>query len=119
MQNGSVLLVVNGSNLELHITPIGFVFGTLCALAAAYYTLTSKALTKAHGSGSVTAWGFLIACVASLPFGTLTLIHEQFTLSVIALILFVAFFGTLLAYGLYVRSLKYLTGTEASITRDW
>jgi drug/metabolite transporter (DMT)-like permease len=113
---GAALLVVSGPTLGLHITPLGFIFGLLCAVAAAYYTLASKALTKAYASWSITAWGFLIAGTASLPFGTLTLIHEQFTLSVIALIFFVAFFGTLLAYGLYVRSLQYLTGTEASIT---
>jgi drug/metabolite transporter (DMT)-like permease len=113
---GTVLLVVNGSTLALHITPLGFVFGTLCALAAAYYTLASKALTKSYGSWSITAWGFLIAGVASLPIGTISLIHQEFTISILALIIFVAFFGTLLAYGLYVRSLQSLTATEASIT---
>ena len=58
----------------------------------------------------------MIAGVAALPFGTATLIHQEFTLPIIALILFVAFFGTVLAYGLYVRILQSLTATEASIT---
>ena len=113
---GTILLVISGPTLELHVTILGFVFGLLCAVGAAYYTLASKALTKVYGSWSITAWGFLIAGVASLPFGTATLIHQEFTLPIIALILFVAFFGTVLAYGLYVRSLQSLTATEASIT---
>jgi drug/metabolite transporter (DMT)-like permease len=113
---GTILLVVGGPSLELHITPLGFVFGLLCAISAAYYTLASKALTKNYGSWSITAWGFLVAGIASLPFGTVALIHQSFTIPIISLILFVALFGTLLSYGLYVRSLQNLTGTEASIT---
>jgi drug/metabolite transporter (DMT)-like permease len=113
---GTMFLVINGPSLQLRVTPLGFIFGTLCAVAAAYYTLASKALTKVHGSWSVTTWGFLIAGVASLPIGTVSLMHTNFTISIVLLILFVAFFGTLLAYGLYVRSLERLTATEVAIT---
>lgn len=113
---GTLLLVVNGSSLNLHVSLLGFVFGILCACAAAYYTLASKRLSPVYGSWTVTAWGFLIAGVVSLPIGTASLIHEKFTIPIFELILFVAFFGTLLAYGLYVRSLQNLTATEASIT---
>lgn len=112
---GTVFLVINGQTLELHITLLGFVFGTLCAVAAAYYTLASRSLTKVYSSWTVTSWGFLIAGVFSLPVGTASLLHEKFSITILALVLFVAFFGTLLAYGLYVRSLQRLTGTEASI----
>lgn len=112
---GTFLLVANGPSFSLHITPLGFVFGMLCAFAAAFYTLASKRLIRVYGSWSITAWGFLIAGTASLPIGTISLIHEKFNLTILGLVLFVAFFGTLLAYGLYVRSLKHLTGTEASI----
>jgi drug/metabolite transporter (DMT)-like permease len=113
---GTVLLVINGPNLQLRVTPLGFVFGVLCALGAAYYTLASKTLSKAYGSWAVTTWGFLVAGLVSLPFGTVFLVHIKFTVPIILLVLFVAFFGTLLAYGLYVRSLVRLTATEAAIT---
>jgi drug/metabolite transporter (DMT)-like permease len=113
---GTVLLAVGGPNVGLHITPLGFVFGLLCAVSAAYYTLASKALTRTYTSWSVTAWGFLVGGLASLPFGTVALIHSSFSIFVFALILFVALCGTLLSYGLYVKSLVKLTGTEASIT---
>jgi drug/metabolite transporter (DMT)-like permease len=112
---GTFLLVANGSALSLHVTVLGFVFGTLCAIAAAFYTLSSKKLTGIYGSWSITAWGFLMAGIASLPIGSFTLIHVKFTLQIFVLILLVAIFGTLFAYGLYVRSLERLTGTEASI----
>jgi drug/metabolite transporter (DMT)-like permease len=113
---GTVLLVINGPTLQLRVTPLGFVFGITCAISAAYYTLASKTLSKTYGSWTVTTWGFLIAGLVSLPFGTTFLIHADFTLPIILLILFVGFFGTLLAYGLYVRSLERLTATEAAIT---
>jgi drug/metabolite transporter (DMT)-like permease len=113
---GTLLLVVKGPSLDLHVSLLGFVFGILCACAAAYYTLASKRLTKDYGSWSVTAWGFLIAGVVSLPIGTESLLQEKFTIPIIGLVLFVAIFGTVLAYGLYVKSLQNLTATEASIT---
>ncbi len=112
---GTILLVASATTLELNVTFLGFIFGILCACAAAFYTLFSKALTKHYSSWSVTAWGFLVAGVASLPFGTPTLLHANFSLDIILLILFVAVFGTLFSYGLYVKSLESLTGTEASI----
>jgi drug/metabolite transporter (DMT)-like permease len=112
---GTFLLVANGSSFSLHVSALGFIFGTLCAVAAAFYTLESKKLTAIYGSWPITAWGFLIAGTASLPIGTFSLIREKFTLQIFALVLFVAIFGTLFAYGLYVRSLQRLTGTEASI----
>ncbi len=112
---GTFLLVANGSTISFHVSVLAFVFGTLCAIAAAFYTLASKKLTTIYGSWPITAWGFLIAGTASLPIGTFSLIHEKFTMQIFALILFVSIFGTLFAYGLYVRSLQRLTGTEASI----
>ncbi len=113
---GTVLLVVNGPSLELHVTPLGFIFGMLCALAAAYVALASKPLINVHGSWPVTTWAFFIAGLVSLPIGTASLMHAAFTTPIVLLILFVAFFGTLLAYGLYIRSLQHLTATEVAVT---
>jgi drug/metabolite transporter (DMT)-like permease len=113
---GTVLLVIGGPSLEFHITPLGFLFGLLCAASAGYYTLASKALTRNYGSWTITAWGFLVGGLGSIPIGTISLINSTFSIPIIGLILFVAVFGTLLSYGLYVKSLENLTGTEASIT---
>lgn len=114
---GTFLLVAsNGSMLSVRVTMLGFAFGTLCAVAAAYYTLASRKLVRSYGSWTITTWGFVVAGIASLPIGVPTLVHAEFTLPVIELIAFVAVFGTLLTYGLYVASLKRLTGTEAAVT---
>lgn len=113
---GAAFLVLKGPSFALHATPLGILFGTLCAISAAYYTLASKQYGKLVGSWSLTSWGFLIAGLISLPIGVPTLIGAKFSLTIIALILFVAFFGTLLAYGLYMRSLQRLTATEVSVT---
>jgi drug/metabolite transporter (DMT)-like permease len=116
---GTFLLVVasgSSATFSLRVTPLGFAFGVLCAISASYNTLASRKLVVNYGSWTITTWGFVIASVVSLPFGVPTLIHAEFALPVIGLILFIAFFGTLLTYGLYVMSLKRLTGTEAAVT---
>jgi drug/metabolite transporter (DMT)-like permease len=113
---GTFLLVVNGRTLSLHVTLLGLIFGTLCAVGAAFYTLYSKKLTNLYGSWTITTWGFIIAGIVSLPIGSFSLFQERFTLTILFLVLFVTIFGTILAYGLYVKSLEQLTGTEASIT---
>lgn len=113
---GAVLLALKGPSLSLHVTPLGILFGVLCACAAGYYTLASRRYGKIAGSWTLTSWGFLIAGLISLPIGLPTLIGAKFSFTTVALILFVAFFGTLLAYGLYVRSLQKLTATETAVS---
>ena len=112
---GTFLLVVNGMTLGLHITLLSFVFGIACAFGAAYYTLAARALTRRWGSWTTTTWGFVIAGLLSAPLGTESLLKTRFSVTIALLVIFVALIGTLLTYGLYVMSLRRLTGTEASV----
>ena len=116
---GTVLLVAgNPLNLKFEITPIGIAAALLSAFAVAYYTITSRNLTDKYGTWAVSAWGFLIGGIVAVPlsfgFGNM-FAFSGYLLPVIGLVLFIAFFGTMLAYGFYIKGRTRLTGTEVAI----
>ena len=120
---GLILLVVGTiTNVKLIITPLAFAFGIAAALTAAYQTISAKSLVAKYNTWSVTTWGLLIGGLISVPFGVTSLVSaasiSSIPLIVIVLVLFVVLFGTLLAFGLYFRGVKHLTGTETEVTAN-
>lgn len=115
------LFLVTGESLRVLITPLGFAAGLLAALCGAYYTLGSKQYVREKGSWWVTSFGFTIGGLVALPFGVSSLWNYQLPMSSTDslrfwfLLLFVIFFGTLLAFGLYVSGLKHLSATETGV----
>lgn len=118
-----ILLVVLGGGGELHlsITPIALIAGILSAFGTAYYNLFSRDLTDKYDSWTVTAWSFLIVgLVATIP-GVLSFAQmapvggTSNVLTILLLVLIVAIFGTLLAYGLLLLALRRLSATEVSV----
>ena len=120
---GTLLLVTNptGTSLGVLVTPLGLFFGILSAVAGAYYSLAGRSLVQRYGSWSVTGWGFLLGGVASAPFGAGTLIAYSYprapsaVLGLFGLVAFIVIFGSLLAYGLYLSSLRHLPATEVGV----
>jgi drug/metabolite transporter (DMT)-like permease len=117
---GTLLLVV-GSTFNILVTPIGLATGLAAAVAAAYYTLGSRHYVRTLGSWWITCWGFAIGGLATLPFGLGSLSDYSWPSSVTNLVElsflvgFVIVFGTILAFGLYVSGLQYLSATETGI----
>ena len=117
---GTLLLVV-GSTFNILVTPIGLATGLVAAVAAAYYTLGSRHYVRTLGSWWITCWGFTIGGLVTLPFGLAALSDYSWPSSlnnlaeVIFLVGFVIVFGTILAFGLYVSGLQYLSATETGI----
>ncbi len=115
-----LVLLGGGGSLHLSVNPIAVVSGVLSAFGVAYYTLASRQLVKKYNSWEITGWGFLIVGVAMLP-GLLTLPQAVAIsgagnlLAVVGLVLVVALLGTLLAYGLEIKALQKLTGSEISV----
>ena len=117
---GTLLLVV-GSTFNILVTPIGLATGLAAAVAAAYYTLGSRHYVRTLGSWWITCWGFTIGGLVTLPFGLVSLSDYSWPSSasnlaeVSFLVGFVIVFGTILAFGLYVSGLQYLSATETGI----
>ena len=110
-----------GSPLAIIINPLGLIFGLLSAVTAALYTVLSKPLIYQNGTMPTVAWALLIGGFVTLPAGLIPSLEYFSTggLTVIVylsvLILFVAIFGTMLAFLLYIKSMERISTTEASV----
>jgi Predicted permease, DMT superfamily len=112
---GTFLLVTHGNPGNLSISGWALFWGIASAVAMASYTLQPGYLLRRWESTVVIGWGMLIGGLCfnfvhpvwqftgtwSLPTGLMTA--------------FIVIFGTLLAFYLYLDSLKYISETEVSL----
>ena len=112
---GTFLIITDGNVHSLSISKLALFWGLGSALAAAFYTLQPQKLLEKYGSILIVGWGMLIGGI------TFSFIHKPWdctgqwdSYSVLATV-FVVLFGTLIAFTLYLESLKHLKPTEASI----
>ena len=110
-----------GNSSAIILSPLALLFGIMSAITAALYTLLSSPLIRENGTSSVITWAFLIGGMFSIPFSftqsTAFFSHEPFgsMLDIILLVIFVAIIGTLVAFGLYIRSMHEITPSQASL----
>lgn len=112
---GTLLLVTNGNLQELSISGWALFWGITSAFALAFYTLQPLNLLKKYGSVIVVGWGMIIGGIG------MSFIHPPWKIegiispiSILA-VAFIVIFGTLIAFILYLESLKYLKATETSL----
>ena len=93
----------------------------LSALTAALYTIMSGPLIRQNGTLPVITWAFIIGGAFSIVFSVnssyayFSDINVAELPAIITLVLLVAVFGTLVAFGLYIRSMQEITATQASL----
>ncbi|MBP5200428.1 MAG: EamA family transporter [Schwartzia sp.] len=112
---GTFILVTHCDFGKLSIPGIAVLWGLLSAVSAAFYTVQPKRLIRKWRATLVIGWGMLVGgAVLSLfcpPWqftgiwnGTAALIYA-----------YIILFGTVMAFGCYLGSLKYIQPTEASV----
>lgn len=102
---------------QLRLNPVGVVFGLLSAVTAAYYTLSSVPLVRSLGAWPTTTWGFALGALPMLIWTPPWVVRPTGSgVEVAALVAFVVLFGTLVAFGLYLASLRHISAGEAAIT---
>lgn len=112
---GTFFLVTKGGGLQLSISTWAIFWGILSALTAAFYTLHPYHLILKWGSIPIVGWGMLIGGIG------LSLLHSpfqfsgQWSIGAVFAFLFIVLFGTLLAFYMYLESLKYIRASEASV----
>jgi drug/metabolite transporter (DMT)-like permease len=113
---GTFLLLTNGSIKNFAVSNISVAWGILSGIALAFYTLYPVHLLKKWGSIVVVGWGMIIGGVG------LSFIHPPWKIDIhewsfhtLSLIGFVIIFGTLIAFFLYMESLRYITPKETSL----
>jgi len=88
---GAFLLVTNGDWHSFSVAPLAVVWGLISAITAAFYTLYPKGLLQKYGAATIAGWGMLLGGIG------------------------MGLFGTLIAFYVYIASLKYISASEASL----
>ncbi len=119
---GTFLLLTNGSVHNLAVSTPAIIWGILSGLSLAFYSLYSKELLEKWSSSVIVGWGMIIGGIG------VTIVHfistnefillstmKYVKLSTLPLIIFVVIFGTLIAFYLYLDSIRYLTPKETTL----
>ncbi|MBJ8028729.1 DMT family transporter [Bacillus cereus group sp. N21] len=119
---GTFFLLTNGSIDNLAVSTPAIVWGILSGLSLAFYSLYSKELLEKWSSSVIVGWGMIIGGVG------VTVLHflstnefillsgmKYFHPNNLFLITFVVIFGTLIAFYLYLDSIRYLTPKETTL----
>jgi drug/metabolite transporter (DMT)-like permease len=113
---GVFLLVTDGSFQQLNVSFSAFLWGIASAVALAFYTIYPENLLKRWGSVVVVGWGMLIGGIAlSVINPPWKVEYSLLSISNLLMVCFVILFGTLIAFYLYLDSLKYITPTETGL----
>ena len=113
---GTMLLVTNGRFDQLSVPGIAVFWGLLSAVALAFYTLYPSGLLSRLGSESVVGWGMVVGGIGLTPiYPPWNHAGQVWNFESVLFILFVILFGTLLAFFLYLESMRYITPTESSL----
>jgi drug/metabolite transporter (DMT)-like permease len=113
---GTFLLVTNGSTRTVVVPTRAVVWGIVSAVALAYYTLYPVGLIARWGSATVVGWAMLLGGVCCSFFAPpWQVAGQQWSIQSACLVAFVIFFGTLLAFYLYLASMKYISPSETSL----
>lgn len=124
---GLILLTINFSLIGsvLVVSPTALFFGLMAAVSAAFYTIYARPLIKKQGFEATISLGFLMACIPATFVGLYPSIEYFKALSaqpagsiliIAGLIAFIILIGTAGAYYLYVKSIKHIGSSDASIT---
>src|SRR5699024_7630354 len=112
---GTVLLVTKGQLGTLSISSWALFWGIASAITLAFYTLQPYKLIAKWGAITVIGWSMFIggAVFTSIYPPSFQSI-EWSTINIIS-VLFIVFFGTLIAFYFYLESLTFISPSEASL----
>jgi drug/metabolite transporter (DMT)-like permease len=115
-----IFLVVTGGTFQItSFSAEGVLWGGLTALTFAFYTIYPIRLLQKWGPALTSGWGMLIGGIFFGLFGHSlndnALMPDDLDTVSLLLIGFIIFFGTGLAFFLYISSLRYLKPLETSI----
>ena len=112
---GAFLLVTNGDFHSFSVAPLAVFWGLISAVTLAFYSLYPQKLLQKYGSATIVGWGMLIGGIAMSFISPPWHFTGHVSLGTWWLVSFVVLFGTLIAFYVYIASLKYISASEASL----
>jgi drug/metabolite transporter (DMT)-like permease len=112
---GAFLLVTNGDWHSFSVSPLAVFWGIISAITLAFYTLYPIGLLQKYGPATISGWGMLIGGIGMSFFHPPWRFSGTNSLDTWVLVSFVVIFGTLIAFYIYIASLKYISASEASL----
>ncbi|WAH44723.1 DMT family transporter [Alicyclobacillus fastidiosus] len=112
---GALLLVTNGDFHSFSIAPLAFFWGLVSAITLAFYSLYPQVLLQKYDSATIVGWAMLIGGIGMSFITPPWRYTGHSSLGAWWLVSFVVLFGTLVAFYVYISSLKYITASEASL----
>ncbi|MCQ2751764.1 MAG: DMT family transporter [Coriobacteriales bacterium] len=112
---GVFSIASQGNIGSLGISPIGFMWGMLSAIALAGNNVAPAPLLKKYGSPAVNGMSMLLAAVLIIPFGRPWDIQMNITPQSLFMLASVIVFGTFCAYLFYMNGVKKIGPVKASL----
>jgi len=113
---GTFLLLTNGNPGQLSISTGAVLWGLASAVALAFYTLYPKKLLERWGATVVLGWGMFIGgiglCILTQPWQAT---GQVWSIQSVLGVGFLIVFGTLIAFFLYLDSMRFILPSETSI----
>lgn len=112
---GTFLLVTHCDLGQLSIPAVAVIWGLLSALSAAFYTVQPKRLIRKWRATLIIGWGMLIGGIVLAFLCPPWEFNGHWDATAAIIYAYIIIFGTVVAFGCYLGSLKYIQPTEASV----
>lgn len=113
---GTIILVTNGSLINLEFNFLGVIYGLLSGICFGLYPIISKSISGNNNPNVVMIYSFIIVVIMLLPFLNVRnfTTYHKLTANFLISVLF-AIVPTLLCHLLFIKSLNYISATKAGI----
>ncbi|MBQ9973018.1 MAG: EamA family transporter [Firmicutes bacterium] len=113
---GAFLLATHGDLTTMTLTKPAIIWGVISAVALAIYSVQPERLLGIYGSLATTGWGMFIGgIVLNIMFKPWTITGVTVDGGTILALFGVIFFGTILAFCMYLTGVKYIGSTDAAM----
>ena len=112
---GTFFIVTHGNYETLQVSPKALTWGLISALCAAVYTMQPQEILKKYRTSLVVGWAMIIGGICLLCYALTTPFVGKINTESVAAFIYVVIFGTVIAFGLFLASTKYIKPQEAGI----
>lgn len=111
---GTTLIVTKGDFSRIQLSPIALFAGVSSAICCVVYTIQPRKMLATYPATAVIGWGMLFGGIVMSFFSDIQDVGVINIYSISSIFIMIIF-GTIIAFCFYLKSLLYISPTEASI----